>query len=260
MQTLIVMSDLYLWRQGGRVAGRDPGGRFRAALDHALTHHGGAAALVLLGDLTETGADEDYAWLRDTLSGLPMPLLPMLGNHDRRDAFGAAFPEAPRTAAGHVQGMLDLAAHRILTLDTLDTGADGAARARGRLCAARLAWLEAMLDGRASRRPLVFTHHPAAPVGIPWLDSIALADSGRLLALLARHGGHLVSGHVHRTVSGSRDGVGWTLVGSTSHRNPLDLGRDAPSPGPEAPGGYGLVLLEDDGGVAVHAVDPALDT
>lgn len=264
MQKLIVMSDPHLLPEGAR--GDDRLARFTACLEHARNRHADAEALVLLGDLAEAGAAAEYARLRRALAGLAMPLLPMMGNHDRRGAFRAAFPEAPCTAAGHVQAVLDLTFHRIITLDTLDTGDNGTdgtdcgatRRPGGRLCPARRAWLEAALAGRGARRPVVFTHHPAAAIGIPWLDDIALADSGAFLALLARHGAQLVSGHVHRGGSGSRGGVPWATVGSTSHTTALDLGLDAPSaapsPAPPDPPAYGVLLLDHDGGVTLHHI------
>lgn len=249
MQKLLLMSDLHITAEGIRTAGGDPLRRFRAALTHALRRHGDARALILMGDLAETGTPEEYARLRLALAGLTLPVLPMTGNHDRRAALRATFPEAPTTPEGHVQTALDLPHHRLILLDTLDEEAPGHG---GRLCAARLAWLDRALAGRGDRRPVVFTHHPAAPVGIPWLDRIGLAEAGALLDRLAPARAYLVSGHVHRSVSGQHSGVNWAIVASTSHRNPLDLGRPAPTARETAPPGYAVLLLGE-AGVTLHA-------
>ena len=47
-----------------------------------------------------------------------MPCHLMLGNHDERDAFCAAFPEAPVEPAGFVQQAFDTPAGCFILLDT----------------------------------------------------------------------------------------------------------------------------------------------
>ena len=254
MQKLLVMTDLHLVEEGATIIGLDPLARFGEALDHALARHPDAEALVLMGDLTHHGSPAEYARLAGALSGLPLPLLPMLGNHDRRDAFLGAFPDAPRTASGHVQAVLDLAHHRIVTLDTLDGPPYPAGHHAGRLCDQRLAWLAEALAGAGGRLPLVFSHHPAYPVGIPGMDAIPLTEGEDLLSLLAQHGAHLFCGHVHRTTSGSRRGVPWTIFKSTCHQGPLDLVEVDSTLSIDEPGAYGVLLLPEDGVIA-HSED-----
>lgn len=254
VQKILVMTDIHIVEEGRRIIGLDPLARFREALDHALARHPDAAALVLMGDLTHHGMPAQYARLAGALAGLPVPVVPMLGNHDRREAFLAAFPEAPRTASGHVQAVLDLAHHRLITLDTLDGPPYPPGHHAGRLCADRTAWLEAVLSGAGGRRVLVFAHHPPHPTGIPGMDAIPLADGDALLARLARHGAHLFCGHVHRTISGSTGGVPWTMFKSTCHQGPLDLVTPDSSLAIDEPGAYGVVLLPP-GGVIAHSED-----
>ena len=51
MTKLLVISDPHITPVGQTIIGLDTHARFTAALDHALTHHPDAAALILLGDL-----------------------------------------------------------------------------------------------------------------------------------------------------------------------------------------------------------------
>mgnify|MGYP005855330473 CR=1 FL=1 len=254
MQKILVMTDIHIVEAGRTIIGLDPLLRFRCALDHALARHADAAALVLMGDLTHHGTRAQYARLAGVLAGLPVPVVPMLGNHDRREAFLAAFPGAPRTAQGHVQAVRDLDHHRLIALDTLDGPPYPPGHHAGRLCADRMAWLAAALAGAGGRRALVFAHHPPYPTGIPGMDAIPLADGDRVLALLARHGAHLFCGHVHRTVSGSTAGVPWTMFKSTCHQGPLDLVTPDSPLAIDEPGAYGVVLLPP-GRVIAHAED-----
>ena len=254
MRKILVISDIHLTGDGTRIIGLDPLARFRAVLDAAAAAHPDAAALVLLGDLAHHASPAAYAELRQALGGLPFPVLPMLGNHDRRAPFRAAFPDAPADGAGFVQGVTDLPGHRIVTLDTLEEGSDA-----GRLCAARLAWLDEALAGAGSRVPLVFAHHPPFPVGLPGMDAIALQDPGPLLDRLSRApGAHLFCGHIHRTISGSHRGLPWTIFKSPCHQCPLDLEDPSSSISVDEPGAYGLLLLPE-GGVIAHSVDVGLD-
>jgi 3',5'-cyclic AMP phosphodiesterase CpdA len=255
MQKLLVMTDIHIVPEGRRIIGLDPLARLQDALAHALARHPDAAALILMGDLAHHGLPEEYARLAGALAGVPVPVIPMLGNHDRRAPFRAAFPEAPATSQGHVQAVLDLPHHRIITLDTLDGPPYPPGRHAGRLCAARTAWLAAALAGAGGRVPLVFAHHPPQPVGIPGMDAIPLAEGSGLLTLLARHPGvHLFSGHVHRTISGSTAGVPWTMFKSTCHQGPLDLVTSDSSLSIDEPGAYGVLLLPP-GGVIAHSED-----
>jgi 3',5'-cyclic AMP phosphodiesterase CpdA len=254
MQKILVMTDIHIVEEGRTIIGLDPLARFRMALDHALARHADAAALVLMGDLTHHGLPAQYARLATALADLPLPVLPMLGNHDRREAFLAAFPDAPRTGDGHVQAVRDLDHHRLITLDTLDGPPYPPGLHAGRLCADRMAWLAEALEGAGGRRVLVFAHHPPYPTGIPGMDAIPLADGGEVLGLLARHGAHLFCGHVHRTISGSTAGVPWTMFKSTCHQGPLDLITPDSSLAIDEPGAYGVILLPP-GAVIAHAED-----
>ncbi|MBI1418599.1 MAG: phosphodiesterase [Limimaricola sp.] len=255
MDKILVLTDVHVVPEGETIIGLDPGARLTAALEHALARHADAAALVIMGDLTHHGTGAEYHRLKGLLADLPLPVIPMIGNHDRRAPFQAAFPQAPRTAEGHVQGILDLAHHRIITLDTLDGPPYPRGHHAGRLCAHRMAWLEAALAGAGGRTCLVFAHHPPFPVGIPGMDAIPLAEGDKLLALLAAHRPvHLFCGHVHRTISGTTGGVGWTMFKSTCHQGPLDLATPDSSLSIDEPGAYGVLLLPP-GGVIAHSED-----
>ncbi len=254
MQKLLVMTDIHIVAEGATIIGLDPLTRLTEALDHALSRHPDAAALILMGDLTHHGRPEEYARLAPALARVPVPVIPMLGNHDRREPFQAAFPAAPRDAQGHVQTVLDLDHHRVITLDTLDGPPYPQGHHAGRLSADRIAFLEAALSGADGRMPLVFAHHPPHMTGIPGMDAIPLADGAGLLALLARHRAHLFCGHVHRTISGSSAGVAWTMFKSTCHQGPLDLVSLDSSLSIDEPGAYGVLLLPE-GGVIAHSED-----
>ena len=254
MHKLLVMTDLHLRAPGGRIIGLDPLERLRAALDHALARHGDAEALVLTGDLTHAGEDAAYRALADLLTRVPMPVLPMIGNHDDRAAFRRVFADATVTDSGHVQGVRDIGSARIVTLDTVD--APPFSGHSGRLGPERMDWLDRALSGAAGRQAIVFAHHPPMPVGLPGMDVIALTDGAALVDRLLAHDApvHLVCGHVHRTISGHIRRVPFTLLKGTCHQGVLDLVSLDSSLSVDEPGAYGVVLFDGDS-VVVHSED-----
>ena len=257
MKKLLFLSDLHIVAPGQRIIGLDPSARLSAALQAATAAHPDAEALVLLGDLTHHGAPEEYAELARILARVALPIVPMLGNHDRRDAFLSAFPDAP-LADGFVQSVRDIGQTRLITLDSLDGPPYPEGHHAGRLCPTRLAFLEEALATRDGRQAIVCIHHPPFDTGIPGMDRIKLADGDAFLDLLAGHGNlHLICGHVHRTMSGSTRGVPWSMFKSPCHQGVLDLISPNSHLSTDEPGAYGLALLMQDG-VVIHSEDVGL--
>ncbi len=252
---ILVLSDLHLLAPGRTIFGIDPAQRMRAALDHAQTHHPDLALVLLLGDLTDTGLPEEYAHLRAQLDGCPVSLAFAMGNHDRRAAFRAAFPQAADDGAGFVQSVHDIGAWRLIALDTLIGPPHDDDQHGGILCPARLRWLAEKLAEAPERPTLIAAHHPLAPTGFPAADAIALHNAPELADLLSRHAQvrHMVFGHVHRTISGSYRGLSYSVFKSTAHQMSMELVRDDIYASTTEPGAYGLVLLGDE--VIVHTED-----
>lgn len=258
MDKLIAITDLHITNAQQDIIGLDPLARFQAVLQAALADHSDAKAIVLMGDLTHHGTPDQYARLAEALADCQLPVIPLLGNHDRRDAFLAAFPATALTDTGHVQAVLDLPHHRVITLDTLDGPPYPVGHHAGQLCADRLEWLRHALEGAGDRMPLVFMHHPPMLTGIAGMDAIRLADGDVFLNMLAGYQPlHLFCGHLHRTVSGTTAGIGWTIFKSPCHQGVLDFGDSNSSLSIDEPGAYGVILLPP-GGVIAHSEDVGL--
>ena len=142
---------------------------FRTAehLERAVTHLNELAprpdVVLATGDLVERGEPEEYARLRAILDGLAMPLYVIPGNHDARGPLVRAFGDRgylPRDG-GFLHYTVEDWPVRLVALDTHVPGASG-----GRLCAERLAWLDARLGegtgaahGRLHAPPAVRDRH-----------------------------------------------------------------------------------------------------
>src|SRR5687767_13401643 len=155
------ITDLHLGFDAG-----NPNELNRARLDAVLREVCAAKptpdVIVASGDLTEAGAIEDYRTLRELFDACPVPVLPMVGNHDLRETFREAFPDVP-THDGFIQYAIDIGPLRLILLDTLEYGRHG-----GSFCDVRAAWLEARLS-ETERPCVVFLHHPPIQTGIDWM-------------------------------------------------------------------------------------------
>jgi len=197
-------------------------------LERAVAHLNGLRprpdVVLLTGDLVERARAEEYARLRAILEPLAMPVFLIPGNHDDRAALTAAFDHhryLPRDGS-FLQYALEDWPLRLLALDTLVPGESG-----GRLCAARLAWLDARLAEAPTRPTLVFMHHPPFATGIQAMDGMGLEDEdGEALAgVIRRHAQveRIACGHIHRAIVRRFAGTVATVCPSTAHQVALDL-------------------------------------
>lgn len=253
MSKLLILTDLHLTVPPETIIGLDPMARLRAGLEHAARVHPDADRLILTGDLTHHGLPAEYERLRMALRDLPWPVTPLLGNHDRRAAYLAAFPETPLSPGGYVQTEVDLPDVRLITLDTLDEEAE--VEHAGRLCQARLDWLETALDGAQGKPCLLFLHHPPFATGFTGMDAIGLSNAAELLQRIkGRNIAHVFAGHVHRTITATIGGQSITVFKSPCHQMPMLLGESGSGHSVDEPGAYGIVLTRG-ADVVVHTED-----
>ena len=171
---IIHITDTHLVEPGRTLYQTDPYERLAQCIDDVVANHSDAAFCVLTGDLAHKGEPAAYQGLARQLARLAMPVYPLLGNHDFRAPFRAAFPDAPRDGDGFVQAVVRRDEGDFILLDTLDEGVNG-----GKYCAAREAWLTARLDESRERPVYLFMHHPPFSIRIPCVDRIALAEPER---------------------------------------------------------------------------------
>lgn len=240
---LIVASDFHLVVPGVELFGSDPLKQVEALIAEINDKHADADLVIFCGDLTNDCEPPAYAGLAARIGDLAPPFRMMMGNHDDRDAFLHAFPDAYQEG-GFIQSSLDIEGTRLILLDTLWPG-----NVPGVLCDKRLAWLDAQLASASDA--LIFMHHPPFAIGIPSLDDCRLTQPDQLLAVLKRHGNvrHIFAGHVHLLSHGSWHGIPFTTLRSTNHQSALQFtGPHAVSF--EAPA-YSIVLV-DEQSVVVH--------
>ncbi|AOJ87240.1 metallophosphatase [Burkholderia sp. MSMB0856] len=211
-------------------------------------------AVLVTGDLTDFGHDDEYRHLRDLLAPLEIPYYLMVGNHDDRAGLRRAFADHPELQDGEfVQYALDVGAVRVLALDSQVPGASP-----GDLCDARLAWLAAQLDAARDRPVIVALHHPPFASGIGHMDALRLAPAAaaKLDALLRGHPNveRVLCGHVHRTMFTRFGGTLASAVPAPAHQVAFDLRADAPSAFRLEPPAFAVHAYTPEAGMMSHHV------
>lgn len=247
----VVLTDTHFVPPGRKLYALDPAERLRAAVEVINRDHAGIDLVVVPGDLAHWGEAAAYRSLADVLAGFAVPVVLLLGNHDKRDAFRAVFPAADRDAAGFVQGVGRLEAATLVTLDTLD---EAAPNHEGILCRDRLAFLEEALASAPKDKPLLlFQHHPPLDTGQPCMDRIKLRNGEEEWAVIARtrRPDYLFMGHVHCPIAGTWRGIPFHIQRALAHQVAFDLKTADHVPGSHEPPDYSLVTVQG-GSIVIH--------
>jgi len=210
----IHLSDTHLMgAPSAKLYGIKPAKRLKKALRNIAEHHADAAFVVITGDLTNAGDPEAYALLKKYTQNMPMPILPVVGNHDDRTAFWEVFPDF--RSEGFVQYVHKEEDRVFLALDTLVEGEE-----YGLLCDERLAWLEEQLTHYADRKISLLMHHHPIRSGLYRMDTVGDFRSAKAFwKILKRHGSevdHIFFGHVHRPMQAVHRGVLLSTTRSTT--------------------------------------------
>lgn len=259
MTIIAQLSDIHIaaGTDGGVDDGSGPVRALRSAVSSLLSVPARPDCVVLTGDLTDTGLPAEYARLHALLSPLPMPVYPLPGNHDDRDALRAAFADHTVIAAtggepqAPVQYAVEVGGARLVCCDTTVPG-----KPHGELDAGRLEWLDATLAAAPGVPTVVATHHPPFPIGVRFLDELSLFDAASFGAVLERHPQVLrvISGHVHRGAVGAIAGRPATTCPSTYRQLFLDLSRPGRAAVTGEPAGFALHVINDDHTAVTHFV------
>ena len=177
--------------------------------------------VIITGDLTEHGLAEEYEALAAALSPLSMPVLAVPGNHDRRDAFRAAFANSiAYGGSDHLDFCVELAGVRIIGLDTLHEGFS-----HGVLSRDSLAFASHSLAYQPEMPTLIACHHPPARCGIPLFDAIKLSDGcEKLRSIIGPQTSvqRILCGHLHRAIVGTFAEKIVQIAPSVSHGLAID--------------------------------------
>jgi 3',5'-cyclic-AMP phosphodiesterase len=184
--------------------------------------------VLLTGDLTEYGLDEEYAYLARLIGRiLPMPVFVIPGNHDRRENLRKGLAHLPGVTADptYVQYAVDDYPVRLVMLDTLVPGSG-----HGALRPEQLEWLDRTLAAVPDRPTLIGMHHPPFACGIVHMDKINLRNAADFAGVIARHTQveRIVCGHHHRPIVTRVAHATASIAPSVAHQVEMSLDPDDP--------------------------------
>lgn len=208
---LAQLSDIHIganWEEGV-----DPLARFERAIEAVRGLPSAVDGVLVSGDLTDHGSEEEYRQARSLLESFDCPVHVMPGNHDDRAVLRDVF-QLPGDGADPIDYCFEVAALRVVVLDSIVPGQDP-----GGFEPAQLEWLEVRLGEEGKRPTILALHHSPVPTGLPDWDAVNLARSEReaLAEVVARHPQLrvIVGGHLHRIATAGLGGCPVLSVPST---------------------------------------------
>jgi 3',5'-cyclic-AMP phosphodiesterase len=198
---LAQLSDLHVCDEW---EGVDPVARVERVVEAIRSLPNPVDAVVVTGDLTDDGSEENYRRVRRLLERFDAPIHVLPGNHDDRRNLREAFG-LPGTGEEPINYSVGVGELCLVVLDSIVPGQDA-----GEYSQERLGWLDQEL-GRHSDSPILLAlHHPPLPTGLPEWDAINVTPTDReaMAEVVARHPQLLaiVGGHLHRTAAGALAG------------------------------------------------------
>ena len=225
---LAQLSDPHVTESGTRLSGVID---TNAALDRTVSRLAAFRpvpdALVITGDLTESGQPPAYDALKACLMRLSLPIYVIPGNHDDRRILRQSLNPTWLPGGGpFIQYAVDLGPLRLVALDTVQPHESG-----GLLDDARLAWLDQTLGEAPDRPTVVAMHHPSVETGIAFMDRIGLRGRDQFAKIVANHSQveRVICGHVHRSVQARLAGTLVSICPGTAHQIYLTFDADLPN-------------------------------
>jgi Icc protein len=239
---IIHITDPHLVAPGETLWGNDAFGRFDACLTDIEHWHKDADFCFISGDLTDCGDAKTYHAIAKRLAAFPLETELMIGNHDLRSGYFAAFPNAPRDEHGFAQRIRDTERERFIFTDTVSEPGNSA----GWYCQQRFDWLSRQITS-APGDVYIAMHHPPFDIGIPYMDRIKLREHEAFAEMVETSGKvrHIFFGHVHRAVFGTWRGITYSALPGLNHQVPLQREAGGHRYTDEPPM-YAIVTLSDD--------------
>lgn len=251
------ISDLHVRRASAKEARQ-----FDAWLTQCIASVNAAAPdlVIVTGDLTESGDEQEYQRLRELMGALAAPYFLLPGNHDDPQALRDAFPDRPYLFENeaHVSYAVDMDGVRFIALDSTKRG-----RAGGYLDIDRLAWLQLQLGVEPPLPVLLALHHPPFAAGVWPMDWLGFTNVRELEAMVRAnpHVRRVVSGHVHCARASTWAGTfACTSPSIRPQRLLIGVGWQPPSLHFER---AGFLMHAMDGGdmrTTVHRIDGSVET
>lgn len=222
---VIQLSDPHVRGDGQRSFGVvDTPQMLMECIEHICSLSWKPDAIVISGDLADSGDVNAYALLQSLLKKLPGPLFVLPGNHDKRDHllhYLADYCPVDPEIAPYICYTYDALPMRIIVFDSTHPGSHS-----GHLHPPVAQWLENKLSEKPEKPTLVFSHHVPFLTGFGAMDE-PYANSKQLEQILMRFPKvRLCCGHIHRPITTTFGGNVAVSCPSVAMQIEMDLSQE----------------------------------
>lgn len=253
---IVHLSDTHLVAGAAPLMGTvDSDGHLAEALRGLAASGLRPSAIVVTGDIADTGAADAYARVRSMLepvaADLGARLIWVMGNHDDRVRFRAGLLDSEPSGA-EVDAVHDLDGLRLIVLDSTVPGHHW-----GLVTPVQLEWLAEVLATPAPRGSILAMHHPPLPIPVVLSQLIELREQAALEAVLAGSDVRaIIAGHLHYGTWSTFAGIPVSAAAATCYTTDLL----APAPGLRGQdGGQAFNLVHIYPEQVVHSIVPVGD-
>ena len=245
MKKIVVFSDIHL-NSATEETLKKSSQKLEKAILHLQGNHNDFDTLIFTGDLANSGKMKEYKTLKILISAINKPIKFMLGNHDNRENFLNIFTDYKPDHNGFLQSSEAYEHFDFLFLDTLKDPYDDIPISCGYLCVKRLEWLSKKLEKAAHRKVILFMHHPAFTTGMRAMDRLRLKNSHDFFSTIKSFNNiqHLISGHIHRNISGLYEEYNFSTFKSINKQMVLKFEADRVEYASGENAGYGIILMD----------------
>ncbi|GAA4020522.1 metallophosphoesterase [Allokutzneria multivorans] len=183
-------------------------GRAKAVMDYIRGLAEPVDAIVVSGDITDHGSEQEYELAREVLAA-DVPVLIVPGNHDARSNFREvllrkgfvddAEGEDPTGTDAPINRVREVGGAVFLLCDSVIPGRD-----EGLLDDDTIAWLDERLTEVSPEAPaLICVHHPPVRLHDPFIDALGMRGADRLARVVEKHPrvAGVLCGHAHAAVA-----------------------------------------------------------
>jgi 3',5'-cyclic-AMP phosphodiesterase len=216
---IVHISDTHLVDDGALLQGVvDSAANVQAVLDQLEEARFRPDAILVTGDLADTGLASAYRRLRGQIEGaagrLGAQVIWVMGNHDSRENFRHGLldeqpSDAPVDAVHWIGGL------RVVVLDTTVPGSHW-----GVVTDDQLAWLGDVLAEPAPEGTLLAMHHPPMPDPVYAAQGIELRHQAAIEAVVAGSDVRcILAGHLHYSTNTTFAGIPLSVAAATCYTN-----------------------------------------
>lgn len=197
------------------------------------------------GDVCADPFEDHYLCARDLLRRIEQPLYLLPGNHDSAELMADILHDGEAMTVVR-DAHLQVGDHHLLTLDTNGDGDPVAPFLREE----KIEWIGERLKSIRDQRVIVAMHHPLTKTGIRWHDDKMRVQNGEAIqSILQAYSANIAGvffGHIHQQTNTLCEGVLYVCCPSTWYNFATYPGIDVGEHDLATPGGFNLVVVQED--------------